>query len=140
MPKVGDIPRLHNGFRANLSAQDLDVSLYTYAISDGWAIKIGMSLGHPQKRLHDLQTGNSRELQLLAYTNGVEISGSVKDNSEARVHQRLARYSLRGEWFALCPQVLAEVRRWDWLDVGLHQQLVKDSQTLWVDTGVASCP
>jgi hypothetical protein len=118
MPRI-DRPREH-GFRAGLSAEALNSGLFTYCLSDGAALKIGKCSGHPSERLHTLQTGSSRELKLLAYTAG---NGS---NSEARVHNRLARYRLRGEWFELCLEVLAEVRHWDWLAEDLHRELTEE--------------
>ena len=119
MPKLNRPTREH-GFRSGLTAQDHDVPLWTYALSDGCAIKIGRSTGHPQQRLHILQTGSSRELRLLAYT---ACTGS---NSEARVHNRLARYRLRGEWFELALETLGELRDWDWLDEALHRELTTE--------------
>src|SRR5262245_37713050 len=41
---------------------------FTYAISDGEAVKIGRCRGHPRCRLSALQTGSSRPLTLVAYT------------------------------------------------------------------------
>jgi hypothetical protein len=119
VPKI-DNPIRQHGFRPGISAEQLDVALCTYALSDGTAIKIGKSAGHPRERLQVLQTGSSRELRLLACTAG---SGS---NSEARVHDRLARYRLRGESFELCLEVLAALSDWDWLEEALHRELTEE--------------
>jgi hypothetical protein len=116
MPKI-DRPERQYGFRPGISAEQLECKLLTYAVTDGTAIKIGKSSGHPSERLHVLQTANSRELRLLAYTNG----GGA--NSEEMVHRRLQRYRLRGEWFELCLEVLGALCNWDWLDVDLHREL-----------------
>src|SRR5262245_44306317 len=68
--------------------EDPDVlnSTLLYAITDGLAVKVGKSDGHPVMRLRTLQTGNPRELQLLAYTAGVP---------ESVMHRRLERWRLR---------------------------------------------
>ena len=114
MPPVE--PRLH-GFKPGLGAAELDAPVFTYALYDGQAIKIGKCNGHPLVRLRCLQTGNSRPLELVAYTRG---DGG---NGEARVHRRLRRHKLRGEWFEVCLAVLAELREWAWLNEGLYRQL-----------------
>jgi hypothetical protein len=82
---------------------------FVYAIWDGEAVKIGTSKVQPRSRMADLQTGNSRQLVLLAYTASA---------TEREVHRRLARWRLRGEWFGPAPEVLSELRNWDWLDEG----------------------
>jgi hypothetical protein len=65
---------------------------YTYAISDGTAVKIGRSAAHPICRLAALQVGNPRELRLVAWSVSV---------TEGEAHRRLHRWRLRGEWFRI---------------------------------------
>src|SRR5262245_48535376 len=97
-----------NGFRADLLDNPARLHPpFTYAVWDGEAVKVGTSKGHPRVRLDDLQTGNPRKLVLLAYT---------ARPTEREAHKRLQRHRLRGEWFRPDPQVLAELRTWDWLD------------------------
>jgi hypothetical protein len=57
--------------------------------------------------MQELQVGNPRPLMLLAYTAAL---------TEREAHRRLRRSRLRGEWFKPAPEVLAELRTWDWLD------------------------
>jgi hypothetical protein len=78
-----------------------------YAITDGVSIKIGKSAGHPLVRLRDLQTGNARELQLVAYTSTM---------TERQAHRRFGRWRMHGEWFAAVPALLDELVTWDYLD------------------------
>ncbi len=92
---------------------------FTYAVWGGAAVQVGMCRRHPKSRMAELQTGNPRPLALLAYDARL---------SEREAHRKLHRHRLRGEWFALCPEVLDEISRWDWLDVaraaGLRAALV----------------
>jgi hypothetical protein len=85
----------------------LNAGEVVYAITDGSAIKVGKTRGHPAERLKDLQTGNPRLLRLVAYTTHL---------TEAQAHRRLARCRLSREWFSLAAAVQAELRTWDWLD------------------------
>jgi hypothetical protein len=86
----------------------------TYAIWDGCALKIGKCAGHPQVRLRELQTGNPRRLQLLAWT--VELT-------ERDAHRKLSSERLRAEWFAVSIKTLTEVASWTWLGEGLWHSL-----------------
>jgi Meiotically up-regulated gene 113 len=107
MPVIRDHLGFDESARQALAEGLEDGLLYTYALTDGRAIKIGKSESHPWVRLKDLQTGNPEELRLVAYTLAV---------TEAEAHKRLARHRLRGEWFRLVPAVLQEIATWDWLD------------------------
>jgi hypothetical protein len=80
---------------------------YTYALTDGTAIKVGKSDQQPTGRVSELQTGNPRPLTLLAWTLKL---------TEAQVKERLAADHDRGEWFKPSPAVLAEIAGWDWSD------------------------
>jgi hypothetical protein len=61
---------------------------YVYAITDGINIKIGISK-HPEKRVKQLNTGNSNKLILLCY-----FKGSIID--EKWIHNHFK--GIRGEW------------------------------------------
>ena len=78
-----------------------------YAIVDDRAdaVKIGVAVD-PSTRLRDLQAGNASRLRLVAVTPGGRPL-------ERALHKRLAAHRLRedGEWFALHPEVFAEVER-----------------------------
>lgn len=65
-----------------------------YFISDGEHLKIGYTKGSAQKRLTQLQTGNSRALQLVA-----TMPGGMETESE--LHNHFSPYRLTGEWFAI---------------------------------------
>jgi hypothetical protein len=116
-------PRNELGFRTEIVSLDSHLessNSFTYAILDGNAIKIGKSRWHPIQRLAVLQTGNPRKLELLAY------SARLK---ERHVHRRLSRWSIRGEWFTLCREVLAYLDSWCWCNVNLLSRLVHETST-----------
>jgi hypothetical protein len=47
----------HLGFLPHVTPEYLEAAAWlTYAITDGESVKVGRSLGHPVRRLHDLQT------------------------------------------------------------------------------------
>jgi hypothetical protein len=99
-PSILDHPR--NGF------------CYAIVERDSPYIKLGHSNSHPELRRRDLQTGNWRQLQLLAYTAHI---------TEAQAHTRFGRWRVSGEWFMLTPELLCEIERFDWIDTALHSQL-----------------
>jgi hypothetical protein len=66
-------------------------SLYFIQEGDRGPIKIGIA-HEVDVRLSGLQTGNPRPLRLL-------LSCPVPEGTEARLHERLARHCIRGEWF-----------------------------------------
>lgn len=73
-----------------------DISdMFVYAIreKDTGNIKIGISRD-PLRRLCQLQTGNSSELELIAYK---RAKNSFSD--EAKIHADAEAYRIRGEWF-----------------------------------------
>jgi hypothetical protein len=97
-----------------------DPAGFVYAITDGESLKLGRSAWSPMIRLRSLQTGNSRQLRLLAWRAG-------DADTEAQLKHRYARYRVEGggtEWFAICEPILLEVSRWRWLDIGLWHELM----------------
>ena len=73
---------------------------YVQQGTDG-PIKIGVS-DNPDHRLKLLQVGNPDELRLIGtfHTEHVHLY-------EEAMHERLALWCIRGEWFEPAPQVLA---------------------------------
>ena len=70
--------------------------MYVYAIreKESGRIKIGISKD-PERRMKQLQTGNSQELELVAYK---KADNKYKDEKE--LHLLHSDKKLRGEWFA----------------------------------------
>ena len=68
--------------------------LYVYAIreTNTGNIKLGIS-SNPENRVAQLQTGNSSQLELVAY----KPAKSFKD--EKVLHREMKKYHIRGEWF-----------------------------------------
>ena len=67
-----------------------------YLISDGTFFKIGRTKSSAQKRLKELQTGNSTELQLI-----YEIKVKYASKVEATLHRRYSYCKQLNEWFDL---------------------------------------
>jgi hypothetical protein len=80
-------------------------------------IKIGRST-HPEKRLHELQTGSPYRLILLCIIHD-------KGDQEQNLHRQLARYKLKiqGEWFH--PDCINELPDWIW------EHLPPDTTSWW---------
>lgn len=71
-----------------------------YFIQDeGVDIKIGFSERDPMARLSAMQTGNPRELRLLAFMDGSR-------STEAMLHEKFSEFRVRGEWFRPEPYLL----------------------------------
>ena len=70
--------------------------MYVYAIreKDTGHIKIGISKD-PQARLRQMQTGNSSDLELVAYK-----KAENRFADEKAAHAAFDRYRIRGEWFS----------------------------------------
>jgi hypothetical protein len=85
-----------------------------YILTDGECVKIGKCTKHPYERLHDLQTGSSRELRLLGYTAHM---------SERQAHRLYHRHRLRVEWFRM--EVVRHLADWDYLNVRLVRELTE---------------
>lgn len=76
-----------------------------YAISDGWAVKIGKTGRDIDRRLRELQNGNPRPLRFIA-----AIDFDVPDDSaEKRIHAYLENFRLSGEWFLLSAPMVLEI-------------------------------
>jgi T5orf172 domain len=120
MPRVTEAGRTASGFHPRVAANPdcLNAGVWTYALHDGTAVKIGKCAGHPQERLKDLQTGNPRPLTLLAYTTTV---------SEARAHKLLAPWRLNGEWFRVSLGVLGTLGTWDWCNTAELARLTRQA-------------
>lgn len=76
---------------------------YIYCIGvkdDDYAVKIGYST-NPVARVKELQTGNPRELVLVATMKGTEAD-------EKALHQRHIKLNLLGEWFRKAPSLINE--------------------------------
>lgn len=71
------------------------VDMYVYAIreKETGRLKIGISR-NPQERLKQLQTGNSSELELVAYKKAENYQ------DEQLAHEANSQYWIRGEWFS----------------------------------------
>lgn len=74
---------------------------YVYLIQEGedGPVKIGWAK-NPATRLEDFQTGNSRELRIVA-----SFPGGINDERE--LHKRFAAHRLRGEWFEPVPALFS---------------------------------
>lgn len=81
-----------------------EMPYYVYVISDGEFVKIGYSK-NPKKRLKAVQSGNPRQLKLVAKR---EVSGRRKAKAlEKSLHKQYGCYRKSGEWF--CGSVLNEL-------------------------------
>lgn len=85
--------------------ESTDLTGYVYCISDGTAMKIGMSIGHPQNRLKSLQTGNPRLLTLLAFK---EVPDRIA--AEIELHLKYQATNILGEWFKYDKRILKEFK------------------------------
>lgn len=79
----------------NFEVPDDLPDMYVYAIreKDTGHIKLGISRD-PERRLKDLQTANSSELELVAYR-----KADNRFADERAIHADADAYRLRGEWF-----------------------------------------
>jgi hypothetical protein len=70
--------------------------MYVYAIREKGTgnIKLGISVD-PERRLRDLQTGNSNELELVAY-----VKAKNRFADETALHKKASGHHIRGEWFS----------------------------------------
>ena len=74
-----------------------------YFVSDGHAIKIGYA-SNPKARMRAHQTSCPRRLRLMAVARGGM-------GLERLYHERFAEHRIRGEWFRIHDDILAEVAR-----------------------------
>ena len=68
-------------------------------------VKVGWS-SEPVQRLRDLQTGNPRELELVA------LVPNVKSSAERSFHEQFRAHQVRGEWFRVEGAVEEAMERW----------------------------
>lgn len=79
-----------------------------YFIQSGEYVKIGVArTGQAQQRMGVLQIGNPVELRVLKTFDGYLDAPAV----ERDLHNRLAQYHVRGEWFKLPPALLSKVMK-----------------------------
>ncbi len=109
----------HNGFHQRVFTIPVDPITYVYAISDGYAIKLGKSDSHPITRLKTLQTGNPRTLTLIAYTTTI---------TERKLHRKPGLKRLRGEWFIANITLLQEISKWDWVNPLYNMKALTNDQ------------
>jgi hypothetical protein len=95
--------------------------------------KIGYAR-EPQKRLGQLQTGNSEQLKLIKVVRG--------DRSlEKKIHRDLVAFRKQGEWFALTEDVISYISRLGVVDYELEDGTAR--AVLWreeVDGATEPCP
>lgn len=72
--------------------------VYFIATDDFAHVKIGYSTDLPARQAA-LQTGNHRQLRLLAYMTGTE-------NDERNFHDKWACFNTSGEWFSLTTSII----------------------------------
>lgn len=82
-----------------------DTKGFIYFIQRGYTgpVKIGWALD-PDRRLGELQIGSAEDLHIIGIT-----PGTMAD--ERQLHKDVAEYRVRGEWFQLPPDVIAEIER-----------------------------
>lgn len=76
---------------------------FVYLITDGELVKIGKANSVPS-RVNQLQTGNPRELWILAHG-----KFQYPQTAEAELHACLEKYRKRGEWFSFPESILDDV-------------------------------
>lgn len=76
------------------------VKHYVYVITDGENCKIGYTR-NPELRLKQLQVGNAKKLTLV---DTISTSLDIAKTKEALAHSKLAKYKVRGEWYAVTPE------------------------------------
>ncbi len=90
---------------------------HVYVMQAGGRIKIGYSC-NPLKRVNAIQVGNADLVQLVR-TKRCRTMTRAK-NLEKKLHKRLKRFHIRGEWFG--PHVLDNLDVIDWNDDALDAQ------------------
>ena len=65
--------------------------MYVYAIASDRFVKFGISV-NPKRRLAGMQTSCPLDLELVGFFEGDEAL-------EKRIHKKLRRFRVRGEWF-----------------------------------------
>jgi predicted GIY-YIG superfamily endonuclease len=87
--------------RAKLARENLQPGVYVIQAGDDGPCKIGVS-ANPERRLAQLQTGNSARLVLVALY--LCQTWLIAKTLEASVHVALAPFRLMGEWFRVTPE------------------------------------
>lgn len=87
-------------------AQQNDYRGYVYFISDGTAVKIGVSRSYATTRICTLQMGNPRQLQMVS-----AIPANDPEGLESSIHRYLDENHIRGEWYSMTEEDLAWVRK-----------------------------
>lgn len=82
-------------------------------------VKIGWTAGAPTVRLAALQTGNSRQLSIVAAQLGVTAE------TERFWHKHFAASHLRAEWFDCTPEVAEVIALYRWVDPRLGHPVSK---------------
>lgn len=78
------------------------MSVYFMADGQDDAVKIGYS-SDPEQRIHNIQTGNPREIIYLGCIDGNE-------EVEAALHSEFEEHHIRGEWYFLSDSVRERLR------------------------------
>lgn len=79
---------------------------FIYLISDGEALKIGLTRTAPAARLTQLQTAHSRPLSLVAAFKSEQVK-----TAESYLHEKFRAHRIRREWFADVSEIRAEFER-----------------------------
>lgn len=74
---------------------------YVYFISDGDAVKVGLSRSTAMIRIGTLQVGNPRQLRMIA-----ALPTDEPEDLEDLIHKALQDRLIRGEWYRLQPDDL----------------------------------
>ncbi len=69
---------------------------YVYLMTNGRDYKIGLTASEPENRRRQLQTGNSEQIDLVAYTICKDMN-----NLEIKLHRHFITNRKVGEWFSL---------------------------------------
>lgn len=117
-----------------------DGGYYIYFMIEGanGGIKIGRAKD-VFKRLHNLQTGNSRRLRMLAFVKETKVI------SETRLHVIFDKYHIHGEWFLPAPELFDFITRLRWAEKGeiADRQLTDHARYLYnlaINDGVSIKP
>ena len=84
-----------------------------YILDDGVAFKVGYTGGTVAIRIQGLQTGNPRQIMVVA-----ELANATEETEDA-LHAALNDWNVRGEWFdraSVVAQITAAGSVKDWLD------------------------
>ncbi len=95
---------------------------YVYLMTNGREYKIGLTASEPDNRRKQLQTGNSTNIDLIAYTVCADMN-----SLETRLHHKFIFKRKTGEWFALTEQdVYAIYTIFERESINLDMSLIPD--------------